>query len=151
MATSVTPTLIDALVTAATAALTTTVVTDGKGVMDNPGTYLMVGVDDPDADSLTDGAESRMTWAGMGNRARDQEGDLWLVAGAVSGDTAKAARDAAYVVMAAVETVARNDPTISGVITTGWTYVSSERLQQAASKRGFRARVAFQLHYKTRL
>lgn len=152
MATSATPALIDALVVACTTALPSAVVTDGKGVTNNPGNYLMIGVDDPDAQDHTEASDARLSWAGLGNHARDQEGDLWLVAASVDGGgNQKTARDAAYAVMAAVETIARTDPTISGVITTGWTFVSSERLQQAQSKGGARARIAFQLHYKTRL
>lgn len=152
MATSRTPAIIDALVTACRAALTNVLVTDGKGVTLNPGDYLMVGVDDPEADGMREASDSRHTWSGLGNHARDQEGDLWFVAGSVDGgNDAKVARDAAYAVMAEVEDIVRTDPTVSAVISSGWALTSSERLTQGQTNKGAHARVAFQIHFKTRL
>lgn len=152
MATSVTPTLIDAVIAAAEAALPSVRVSDAVGVTGSPGAYLAVGWDGDDVDGLRESVSARHTWSGIGNHARDQEGELWLTCGATDGgNNPKTARDAAYALMAAVEDMVRTDPTIGGVVSAGWTRVSSESLRQAQTTKGAHARVSFQLYFKARI
>jgi len=156
VATSVVPALIDALVTQATAALPTKMVSYGSGVTDDPGDYLMVGISDPDnTDDFVDSADAEGTWAGLGNHARDQRGNIWCVAASTNGDASnagqKAAVDAAYATVAAVDTLVRNSPTL-GILVGGWAiHGSSERLSMSQDHHGARARVAFQIAFKARL
>lgn len=115
MATSVIPALIDALVTQATTALPTRLVTDGYGITSasNPD-VLMVGVDDPDNDTSAQSTDSDQEMATTGPlRTRAQKGSVTLAALSWSGDTdQKAVRDAAYATLGAVETLLRTDPTL---------------------------------------
>jgi hypothetical protein len=67
MATSVVFDLVGALVTQLGAALSVNV-HDGYGLTDDPGDYLMVGVEDPDGDRATS-AEGRQDWAGTATPA----------------------------------------------------------------------------------
>jgi len=153
MATSVVPTLIGALFTQATAALPTTLVFYGSGVTDDPGDYLMVGISDPDnTEDFVDSADAEGTWAGLGNHARDQKGNIWCVAESTNGNAdQKAAVDAAYAIVAAVDTLVRNSPTL-GILAGGWAiHGSSERLSMSQDHHGARARVAFQIAFQARL
>jgi len=156
VATSVVPALIDALFTQATAALPTTLVFYGSGVTDDPGDYLMVGISDPDnTGEFVDSADAEATWAGLGNHARDQRGNIWCTAASTSGDASnagqKAVVDAAYAIVAAVDTLVRNNPTL-GLLAGGWAvHGSSERLSMAQTSYGAKARVAFQIAFQARL
>lgn len=151
MATSRTAAAIDAVVAGAGAALTNVLVLDGE-VTDDPGDWLFVGIGDPDDEGFAKAAETRHAWAGLGNHARNQEGDIWCVAQASSGDSMKAARDAAFAIVAAVETFLRADPTLGGVLTPGWArHGTSEDLEQLASDQGWFARVPFQIYFQSRL
>src|SRR5689334_3843760 len=98
MATSAVPALIDALVSAADAALSNVAVYDGVGNSDDPGDFLMVGVDDPDRTDDVASASATQQWAGVGNAsARDEEGDVTCAALSWNGNSnQKQARDGAY-------------------------------------------------------
>lgn len=115
MATSVIPLLIDALFTQATSTLTDRLVTDGYGATNdyNPN-VLMVGVDDPDDRASATSSDTEQSMATMGTpRSRDQQGSITCAALSWRGDTdQKAARDAAYATLAAVENLLRADPTL---------------------------------------
>lgn len=151
MATSVVPALLKALRTQAASALPGRIVSLGTGVTDDPGTYLMVGVDDPDSERPA-AAEADAEWRGLGAHARDQTGGLWCRAYAWNGDAdAVAALDAVYAVLAAVEALVVTDPTL-GVISSGWcTPVQRERLSQAQGDWGAEAVLDFQLAFKARI
>jgi len=114
VATSVVPALIDALVTQATAALPTVRVYDGFGVTDDPGDFLMVGIDDPlSADAATTAAMQQRPATGGTGRSRDETGELWCSALSWNGDAnQKAARDAAFAIVAAIETLCRTSPSL---------------------------------------
>lgn len=154
MATSAVFAVIDALVTTMTAALPTVTVYDGVGLSDDPGNFLMIGVDDPDADDYSDSAESSQKWAGIGNRARDEEGTVTCCALAWNGDSdQRAARLAVKAITDAVETALRADPTLGGAIPApGWAQFGSRfNLSQIQSDSGAVALAFFQVAYQARL
>ena len=158
MATSAIPVLIDALVTQATAALTDRLVIDGFGVTDdaNPN-ILMVGVDDPGAQTSAQSSETSQEAATLGtNRSRDQRGAITCAALSWTGDTStsnqKAARDAVYATLAAVENILRTDPSL-GV--TGFPLLvcqlGDERLSQNQYEDGCDALLIFTVNFRARL
>lgn len=157
MATSVVFDLIDTLHTLATAALPSTLVQDGTGVTDDPGDFLMIGIEDPDVDGFSDSAESRHTWAGLGNRARDEEGSVSCCALSWNGNSdstaQKAARDGAQAIVAAVEGFVRTDPNLGGAVA-GLQWVRfGERLvvRQIQGEAGAVCLVFFQIAFRARL
>ena len=156
MATSAVPALIDAMVTAFTAALPNIRVYYGPGVSDDPGDYLMVGVDNPDEPgAFVDSASATATWVGIGNHARDQKGSIncvaWSWNGGSDNASQKAAVEAAYATIAAVDAYVRANPTL-GVITTGWAiHATDEHLSMAQDSSGAQARVPFQISFQARL
>lgn len=154
MATSVVPDLIDALVTNARAALPdTTRVFDGVGVTADPGyDYLMIGVDDVDAHGQTFAADTQQSWANANYTSRDEQGDIVCAAVSWNGDAdAKAARDAAYATVAAVETMLRTTPD-QGVANLLWTsFGSRTQLSQDQQNQGCLAIVIFRVHFRARI
>lgn len=114
MADFVVPALIDFLVSAAEAAMPTLLVVDGPGHTDDPGDFLLVGVDDPNNAGSAEAAVSDVTWAGLGQRASDEAGLITCAALSRNGDgDQKAARDAAFGTVAALKsllTKATTDP-----------------------------------------
>jgi len=123
VAASVVPALIDALVTQATAALPSTLVLDGYGVTDDPGDYLMVGVEVPLPDEESEAASTTQEQMAFGaTRPRKEDGVIHMVAKSVSGDgVAKTARDAAYATQEALATVLRttDNAGVTGVLRLG--------------------------------
>lgn len=115
MAVSILPSLIDALVTQARVALPALQVFDGYGASEDPGDFLMIGVDDPDAPTPADSAESVQDWGpyrASGSK-RDEQGSITCAALSWNGNgDVKAARDAAFASVGAVSTLLRNDPTL---------------------------------------
>lgn len=152
MSTSVVPALVDALVTQATAELPDIQVYDGFGISEDPGDFLMIGVEDPDNENAAFSADWSQSWAGLGNHARDEEGTITCAALSWNGDAnQKAARDGVFATLAALETLLREDPTL-GVITTGWVQMGgSLQLSQAQSEAGADALLVFQVHFKARI
>lgn len=158
MAVSVVPALIDTLCTVAKAALEPAVrVLDGPGVTDDPGDFLMVGVDDPNNADSPESGRSQTDWAALGQRARNQVGDITCAALAWNGDgNQKAARDAAYSymeVLAALCTRPRQNPDclqelVPGVI---WAVVGDDRLTQDQYESGVMALVVFSVHFTARI
>lgn len=155
MATSVIPSVIDALVTAATTALPTTRVYDGFGVTDDPGDFLMVGVVDPDSGNDATAATSQQSWATTTGGARDEMGDVTCVALSWNGNgDAKAARNAAFATCNALQLAIR--PTgqagnlgVPGVL---WlSYGESTQLLQDQNENGAVAKVIFTVYFRARV
>lgn len=154
MATSVVPALIDALVTQCTTALTGVAnVYDGTGVTDQPGDWLMVGVEDPDTDAESTAATTFEAPGPFGtNRPRDETGEVVLLAHSWNGDgNAKTARDAVYAVAAAVANLCRTTPAlgVSGVLWTG--YGATTQLVQNQDSNGARAYLVFRISFRARI
>lgn len=151
MATSVVPALIDALVTAFDAAMTTTVY-DGYGVSDDPGDFLMVGIDDPDSDDWANAASVKQDWAQANHTARSEEGDIVCAALSWNGDgSQKVARDAVYATQASVETVLRANPSL-GVTSVLWTsFGTNAEFRQIQGKHGAAALLIFRIFFRAHL
>lgn len=149
------PAVIDALVERATAALPNINVYDGFGI---PGDLdedaLMIGVGDRSASAPANSAGSSQTMAVLGpDRSRDQTGSVTCVALSWNGDAdQKAARDAAYAVVAAVEDLLRTDPTL-GVAAPGRSVcqMGSEDLDQGQYEGGADALIIFTVEFAVRL
>lgn len=155
MTTSIIPSLIDALVTQADAALTTVNVSDGLLVSDDPGDYLMIGVDDPDGPSPANTAEATQDWGPMrpSPSSRNEQGTITCAALSWNGDgDAKAARDAAFTTAGAVSTLLRNDPTLGLSPTLLWArFGSTLELSQTQDDDGASALVVFRVAFHARI
>lgn len=152
MATSVVFDLIGALVDRLASELEVNVF-DGYGITDDPGDYLMVGVEDPDSDRATS-AEARQEWAGLGARARDEEGTVTCIAMSWNGDAdLSAARAAAKATTVAVENHLRSDPnlggTVPGLLWTG--YGTRTQLIQLQATDGACVICVFDVAFKARI
>lgn len=154
MATSVVPDLIDALVTAAGAALSVTVY-DGIGVTDDPGDFLMVGVEDPDLEGAAFSADVKQEWAAVGTGApRDETGEITCAALSWNGNGyagVKQARDGAYAITEAVENLLRANPSlgVAGVLWTG--FGTTSQLSQAQDAQGASALLVFRINFRARI
>ena len=152
MTTSVVFDLIDVLVSRFTDALSVNVL-DGYGLTDDPGDFLMVGVEDPDSDRAVS-AEAKQEWAGLGAKTRYEEGTVTCIALSWNGDAdLKAARAACKATTAAVENNLRADPNLGGVVPgLNWTGygVRTELIQLQASD-GACVMCVFDVAFKARL
>ena len=147
MSTSVVPALIDALVAAGTTALPSTIVSDGVPVTDDPGDFLMVGIQDPDAETplSADSAEAQQSWGAA--RPRTETGSVYCCAYSWNGNgDAKAARNAVYAIAAAVANALRpNDLAVPGLQGVG--YGTSTTFRQGQSDYGAGALLMFSVEY----
>jgi hypothetical protein len=154
MATSAVFGLIDALYANFAAALPDVLVLDGMGATDDPGNFLMIGVDDPDTDAYANTADVEQKWAGIGNHARNEAGSISCCAVAWNGDgDQKAARLAAKATVDAVESNLRSDPTVGGALPgPGWAQFGTRlTLSQIQTEDGAVALVFFQIAYQARI
>lgn len=152
MATSVVPALIDALVLRSTAALPNLLVFDGYGNTEDPGDFLMVGVDDPDSDDWAEAATAEQSWANIGHVVRDETGTVTCVALSWNGnDDPKVARDTAYAITAALEGLLRTDPSL-GLGPHVWVeFGTRQALTQARGPDGAAAQLVFSLAFRARI
>lgn len=154
MPASVVPALIDALVTNARAALAGTAnVYDGFGVSEAPGlNYVLIGVDDPDNDSVGMAADTQQDWANANYTARDESGDIVCASVAWNGDAnQKAARDAAYANVNTIAALLKTTPA-QGVPEVLWTSIGSRmQLSQDQNEKGANAIVVFRVYFRARI
>jgi hypothetical protein len=152
MATSVIPALLDALIAAARTALPNLIVNDGFAVTNDPGDFLMIGVDDPDRPDAALAVTSQQDWAHANYTTRDEEGDITCAALSWTGDTnQKISRDAVFATTTAVENLLRANPSL-GLANLLWTsYGSSTQLSQWQDAEGSTALVVFQVHFRARI
>jgi hypothetical protein len=152
MTTSVVFDLVDALVSRLTSLLEVNVF-DGYGITDDPGDYLMVGVEDPDSDRATS-AEAKQEWAGLGARMRYEEGTITCIAMSWNGDgDLAAARAAAKATTVAVENHLRDDPNLGGTVAgLNWTgYGTRTELIQLQATDGACVMCVFDIAFKARI
>lgn len=152
--TSAIPDIIDALFAAATAALPNVTVSDGTGVTDQVGDFLMIGVDDPDQQGASSSAESDQSAATLGTtRPRDETGTVTCAALSSNGDgDQKRARDAAFAMAAAVATICRTDPSLALAYTSLVTdYGTGQRLMQNQYEDGVEAILVFSVRFRARI
>lgn len=154
-ATSRVPAVIDALLATAknAAGLTDVLVLDGFGLTEEPGDFLMVGVDDPDRTDAAASASSEQEWAHANHTDRDERGAITCAALSWNGDAnQKAARDAAYAITAALEDSLRADPTLGGVDGLLWTgFGQSSQLTQTQDDQGALALIVFTVAFRARI
>jgi hypothetical protein len=145
--------VLTALITQAKAHLPDIIVSDGLAITQDPGSYLMVGIDDPEAVGLAVAAASQQQWATLGDRQRDDNGVIHCVAESWNGDAdPQAARDAVKATLDAVASLLNADPTLGGVPGLLWVgYGSSSTLTQAQTSNGAVARMVFQIGYRARI
>jgi hypothetical protein len=134
------------------------IVYDGQGDSDDPGNFLMVGVDDPYAEGAVDSASGTQEWAGLGQRAAYEHGDaVWCCALARSGDSGsdaqRAAREAVRDLVAGVDATLKADPNLGGKVP-GLMWVRYGRnftLKQVSDSNGVEAIFSFSIAYEARL
>lgn len=157
MASSVTPLIVDALFTQATAALPTVKVFDGFQLTKQRGPdILMIGVDDGSNPGAATGSNSNQEQATAGTpRSRQQTGFINCWALSWTGHkTQKEARDRVYAIQAAVETILRADPTLgiprpNGQVLT--IQLDAEQLTQDQSGAGAEALLTFVIKFEARI
>lgn len=151
--TSVVYDLIDALVDQLGPALAVNVL-DGSGDTDDPGDYLMVGIEDPDVQGFADSVDSQQSWAGLGARARDEEGTVSCCALSWNGDgDLAAARAAVRTITSGVEDHLRADPNL-GAAVPGLLWVgfgTRQVVRQVQGDTGAAVLVFFQIDFRARI
>jgi len=154
MTTSVVFDLIGTLVTGFDTALAAATVYDGYGKTDEvAGDYVMVGIEDPDSDRATS-AEARQDWAGLGARARNEEGTVTCLALSWNGnDDLAQARAAVKATTGAIEDYLRADPDLGGVVPgLLWTgYGTRTQLIQIQATDGACVICVFEVAFKARV
>ena len=148
MTTSRIPAVIDALVSTLTSALSGVTVVDGPLINVPDGDYLTVGWT-PDGETTS----GQQDWAGLGNRARNEQIDVPCYCDSFSGSTAVSARrTAAFTLMAAAENAVRNDPTLGGAIPNpGWAQIGAYTERQEQTDAGLAVGVVFHVLVTTRI
>lgn len=154
MGTSVVFDLIPALVTTFTEGLPEAIhVIDGDTVSGDAGTFLMVGWEDPDNDRATS-ATGQQKWAGIGAKARDEEGTITCLVIAWDGNNDfPAARAAVRAATDGVEALLRADPKLDGTIPAlMWVgYGTNTELRQWLSDQGAVATCTFDIAFRARI
>jgi hypothetical protein len=145
------PASIDAIVTALQAA--------GLNVWDGPiltGDYtdsVYIGYDaQPDIVEQR-AATSMQSWAGLGNRARNEDNGITCAVVTLTGDTAnswKAARDHAFSMLETVGQVLRADPSL-GLSPPSVAELEPGDYFQEIGPAGYQCRIAFVIHHLTRV
>jgi hypothetical protein len=148
--------VIDALVTAATAALDPelVLVSDGYPVTSSDGamTVLAIGVDDPADEARADSGEATQEFANAAGRARNEAGTVRCAISTGDGDgVAKTARDAAFAVLAAVAAIVGGSSTPLDLPNVWKAGVTDVRLYQDQTEDGAAALLMFTVTYAARV
>jgi hypothetical protein len=155
MRTSAIPDVIDALFAQAATSLPGVTVSDGTGVTDAVGDFLMIGVESPDDTDATSAAESGQQAATFGtDRPRQEDGTVTCAALSSNGDgDQKAARDAVFAMATAVAGLCRADPSlgITGYPMLVTDYGLSQRLMQNQYEDGVEAILMFSVRFRARI
>lgn len=148
MATSVVPAVLDALYDLAKNALPDIIVQDGMDVTDDPGDYLMVGIQDPEAEVPVAATSSETQQAFGSTKPRQETGVVYLTAFSWNGDgDQKAARDAVYATAGALADLLRpNALAVAGVMTAG--YGESTTYRQGPTTFGVAAELLFSVEFR---
>ena len=153
MSTSLFPAVLDAVMGKARAsvALAGVNVADVYPVELMTGDWLVLGVSE--ADGTGEGGSGTQSWPHAQHQTRDEQGTLSGVITCAHGDDdAKSARDAAFAILAAVETFMRSDLELTGVGTwktnvARWTYTPG----QLPDFGGASVELRFSIDYDARL
>lgn len=150
--TSRAPGALDALVAAVTAGLPNNPVWDGPQPSGDYRDAVYLGYD---GDPVGEHRAMRSTagWAGIGAKKRTEHTDIVCAVVALSGDgVPKAARDAAYALLGAVESVLCADPSLGQVPTPFVASIAEhDLLWDWLEMGGLQARITFTVHIETRI
>ncbi|MGD9693919.1 MAG: hypothetical protein AB7G17_14365 [Phycisphaerales bacterium] len=151
MATSVGPNLLKALIESATALLPGVLVLDGVGVTNDPGDYLMIGVDDPTKPVPTAITSTEEFGAFGSTRPRFENGSVFMTAFSWNGDAdQEAARDAVYAIAGVLsDSVRPNDLAVPGLMSLG--FGESSELRQAQTEYGAGAELSFSVKFQAQI
>lgn len=150
--TSLIPDLIDAMVSdfAALTGMASVTVCDGLPLVNDDGTFLYVGVDDPDGMRVT-AADAEQSWPHATAQARNEEGAVTLACESLDGaGDLKACRDEVFRVAGLVQDRLRMSKTL-GVPGVMWLNCTSLRLEQAQTGDGASALLTFRVNYQARI
>lgn len=153
MRSSVVPDLIDAMVAqfGALPALADVTVSDGYPLTNEQGSYLFVGVDDPESASRAASATATQEWPHATAHSRNEAGAVTLACESWNGDAdQKAARDEVFRVAAEIQTALRASTTL-GVPGVLWLSFTNLRLEQAQGAGGAGALLTFQIDFTARI
>lgn len=145
------PAIIDQLVILGTA-IPNVRTYDGFGVTSEAGSYLMIGVEDPEVESAQQSADTAQDWPNAGSDPRTEKGEITCAAHVWSGDSndtsAKQVRDATYAIAEALAAAIKADYTLGAVPGLLWAaYGTSAVLRQAQDKSGASCFLIFKVAY----
>jgi len=116
---------------------------------DAPADFVIVGGRD-DANYMA--GATVQDWNGLGARTRVEEGRVVCAIIAQSGDDDLAGQqDRAHAVLAQVEDVLRADPTLGGIVSSGWLQVLDTLLEQRSTGAGTYARLTVTIGYQAHI
>jgi hypothetical protein len=130
---------------------------DGQPSTDDPGSFLMVGVADPNSADSATSASGTLEWAGLGHNTSKEHGTITCCAMAWTGNVGNAAqkdvRQAVRDISSAVEVVLRTDPNLGGVVPgLNWVrYAGDWNLEQLSAFDGVAAVFHFEIAYQASL
>lgn len=145
--------VVDRLIDVFTDTLTNVTVLDHTGITDDPGDYLMVGIDDPDSDSPSSG-EFQQEWTSVPGRHRSEDGTVTCAAMTWNGDSnLRVARADAKAMLAAIENNLRTDPNLGAAVPgLMWTSFGTRgKPTQILGETGAVVIVSFDIAYKARI
>lgn len=151
MAVSVFPALVDALVAQATAALPGVLVLDGEGATDDPGDFLMIGSNSVDGEGMVTSGSSRISKRATGPVYEEQGGVNCMALSWNGNGNQKAARDAAFAIAEAVQTLCRATPNLGVANIVETRYGDQTTPLQVQSKDGAVCIVEFTVAYTARI
>ena len=152
MTTSRIPALIDAMLAdfPTLVGLGSVTVCDGLPLTNETGTYLYVGVDDPDGLRVA-AADAEQSWPHAVAQGRDEEGGVTLACESIDGGgDLKACRDEVFRVVGLVQDRLRASKTLDvpGVL---WLNATQLRFEQAQTSVGAAALLTFRVNYQARI
>jgi hypothetical protein len=156
--TTAVPSVIDYLVTTFTVASTLGAATPPVLILDGPTpsedynkSVLWVGADDPDL-AKVGAATGDQDWVGPGNRWRNEQLSILMVAQSWDGDKkVKVARDLAYATIAAAENILRQNANLGGNVLFLRPGSTRHRLVQSSNTNGAYARVTWRIDALARI
>ena len=153
MATSALPAVLDALVSAlrASPALAAVTVYDGPAPTSATDLDMIVIGDDDDQEAGSPAGLTEQSWNGLGAKRRDESIEIRCAAVSWSGDVEiKPLRDRVFALTAAVETVLRAGPSLSGACQ--WSeFARVDELRQEQTDRGAVVSALFTVSARARI
>lgn len=151
--TSVVYDLVGTLVSTFQAQVTTAQVYDGYGSTDNPGDFVMVGIEDPDGDKGAS-AETQQKFVDIGGLSREESGSITCVVVSWNGNNSLSeARGKVKAITQVIENTLRSSPNfgnaIPGLLWIG--YGSRTQVTQMQAKGSALVMQVFDVQFKARI